>query len=109
MTSRIVSNSVSKHLFFNFRILFDTFSSANGTDTLGNPLIIPDRAEQVWMQLSKHIQCIQDVIGVALYTEHYRRVTINGVELPVYRCGRGTTSLESFHLHLQRFIPGNAQ
>ena len=30
------------------------------------------------------------------------------MSLPVYRCGRGTTSLESFHLHLNRFIPGTA-
>ena len=30
------------------------------------------------------------------------------VTLPVYRCARGTTSLESFHLHLARFIPGSS-
>ncbi len=29
-----------------------------------------------------------------------------GVELCCYRCARGSTSLESFHLHLNRFIPG---
>ncbi|XP_044023682.1 uncharacterized protein LOC122862327 [Siniperca chuatsi] len=32
------------------------------------------------------------------------RLTKGGVSLPVYRCARGSTSLESFHLH--RFIPG---
>ncbi|RVE68857.1 hypothetical protein OJAV_G00096430 [Oryzias javanicus] len=26
--------------------------------------------------------------------------------LPTYRCARGSTSLQSFHLHLNRFIPG---
>ncbi|XP_067283577.1 uncharacterized protein [Pseudorasbora parva] len=28
--------------------------------------------------------------------------------LKTYRCGRGSTSLESFHLHLNRFIPGTS-
>ncbi len=30
----------------------------------------------------------------------------SGTDLPTYRCGRGTTGLESFHLHLNTFIPG---
>ncbi|CAB3997296.1 Hypothetical predicted protein [Paramuricea clavata] len=29
-----------------------------------------------------------------------------GVTLPVLRCARGSTSLESFHLHVNKFIPG---
>lgn len=29
-----------------------------------------------------------------------------GVELKVYRCARSSTSLESFHLHINHFIPG---
>lgn len=31
-----------------------------------------------------------------------------GIKLPVFRCARGSTSLESFHLHLARFIPGTS-
>ena len=38
-----------------------------------------------------------------LYTQT-GRLTKGGVILLVYRCARGSTSLESFHLH--RFIPG---
>uniref|UniRef100_A0A0F8CJ42 DUF6729 domain-containing protein n=1 Tax=Larimichthys crocea TaxID=215358 RepID=A0A0F8CJ42_LARCR len=38
-----------------------------------------------------------------LYTET-GRLTKGGVSLPVYRCARGSTSLESFHIN--RFIPG---
>jgi len=30
------------------------------------------------------------------------------VSLPIYRCARGSSSLESFHLHLARFIPGTS-
>ena len=33
-------------------------------------------------------------------------MTKGNSKLPVYRCARGSTSLESFHLHIARFIPG---
>ncbi|XP_047208710.1 uncharacterized protein LOC124859879 isoform X2 [Girardinichthys multiradiatus] len=36
------------------------------------------------------------------------QVTKGGVVLPVYHCARGSASLESFHLHLNRFIPGTS-
>ena len=35
-------------------------------------------------------------------------ITKGGVKLPVLRCARGSTSLESFHLHIARFIPGSS-
>ncbi|XP_056120631.1 uncharacterized protein LOC130097715 [Rhinichthys klamathensis goyatoka] len=35
-------------------------------------------------------------------------MTKGGIILPVYRCARGSTSLESFHNHLNRFIPGTS-
>ncbi len=35
-------------------------------------------------------------------------LTKGGVLLPIVRCARGSTSLESFHLHLARFIPGTS-
>lgn len=46
--------------------------------------------------------------GVALYTKT-EELTKGGLQLPTYRCARGargSTSLEAFHLHLNRFIPG---
>ena len=57
----------SKRQLLNFRIQFDTLSGVNGTDTLRTILIIPHRAQYEWMKLSKNIQCIQYVAGVALY------------------------------------------
>ena len=30
------------------------------------------------------------------------------MDIPVFICGRGTTLLESYHLHLNRFIPGSS-
>ena len=55
----------------------------------------------IWNEEKKHVKCIQDPPGVALYsvTGHIRK---GGIELPVFRVARGTTSLESFHLHLAR-------
>ncbi len=35
-------------------------------------------------------------------------LTKGKVSLPIVRCARGSTSLESFHLHLARFIPGTS-
>ena len=48
----------------------------------------------------KHIQCIQNLPGIALYTVtgHFNR---DGVQLPVFRCAQETTSLESSHLTSQ--------
>ena len=42
-------------------------------------------------------------LGVSLYT-NTGSITKGGVVLPVLQCARGTTSLESFHLHLARFV-----
>lgn len=74
-------------------------------DTMGVPLINGDRMEQIWREQRRHLLCIGDPVGVELYTRT-RELTKGGVRLPVYRCARGSTSLESFHLHLCRFIPG---
>ena len=60
----------------------------------------------MWQIQKRHIKCIQDVPGCPLYTEVDQVQGRNGKDLSVYRCARGSTSLESFHLHLQRFVPG---
>ncbi|KAK9518580.1 hypothetical protein VZT92_023882 [Zoarces viviparus] len=71
----------------------------------------PDRPAQqqpgqdIWSTQRTHLSCIQDQPGVQLYTQS-GRLTKGGVILPVYRCARGSTSLEFFHSHLNRFIPG---
>ena len=85
--------------------LLETFSGDQGCDTLGVPLLDPDRIWDIWESQKKHIKCIQDPEGIQLYVKT-GTIKKGGVELPVYRCARGSTSLESFHLHLNRFIPG---
>ena len=77
------------------------------TDSMGVPLIDGARMEEIWQTQRRHLGCIQDPEGVQLYTKT-GEVTKGGVRLPVFRCARGSTSLESFHLHQCRFVPGNS-
>ena len=71
------------------------------TDSVGVPLFNEDMTT-IWEEQKKHVPCIQDPPGMCLYTiTGY--IMKGGVRLPVYRCSRGTTSLESFHLHLARY------
>ncbi|KAJ7983775.1 hypothetical protein DPEC_G00371510 [Dallia pectoralis] len=79
----------------------------NVTDTMGIPLLDRDRMKVIWQTQRRHVTCIQDPPGVSLYVKT-KSVTKGGVVLPVLRCARGSTSLESFHLHLNRFIPGTS-
>ncbi|XP_030202020.1 uncharacterized protein LOC115534878 [Gadus morhua] len=87
--------------------LISLFDSDSGKDTLGVPLLDHQRIQQIWQEQEKHVACIQDPEDFQLYT---KTGTLNkgGVELCCYRCARGSTSLESFHLHLNRFIPGTS-
>ena len=92
------------------RLIFDLISALdgdNGKDTMGVPLFNHELIQEIWKQQQKHIQCIQDPPGIQLYTKT-GVLTKGGIVLPTYRCARGSTSLESFHLHLNRFIPGTA-
>ena len=56
----------------------------------------------IWREQKRHVVCIQDPPDVSLYTVT-GSISKGGVTLPVLRCVRGTTSLESFHLHLARY------
>ena len=75
------------------------------TDSLGVPLL-KEEMISIWAEQKRHVTCIQDPRDEQLYTITGYLMK-GGVKLPVYRCARGSTSLESYHLHLARFIPGN--
>ena len=81
------------------------YGGDKGKDTLGVPLLDTKRIAEVWRKQQSHLHCIQDPPGVQLYLRVGTRQK-HGVQLPMYRCARGTTSLECFHLHQNRFIPG---
>ncbi|KAK7944624.1 hypothetical protein WMY93_000352 [Mugilogobius chulae] len=78
-----------------------------GKDNPGRSLLNHERIQQIWKDQQRHIACIQDPPGVSLYLKT-GTLKKGGVELSTYRCARGSTSLESFHLHLNRFIPGTS-
>ncbi|GFR59669.1 hypothetical protein ElyMa_003513600, partial [Elysia marginata] len=61
----------------------------------------------MWEQQRSHCACIQDPPSISLYKIEGRK-SKGGVNLPIYRCARGAVSLESFHLHLNSFIPGES-
>ncbi|XP_039530308.1 uncharacterized protein LOC120480951 [Pimephales promelas] len=59
----------------------------------------------MWASQQRHLECIQDPPGMAMYRVA-RTTTINGVDLPYYKCVRGSNSLEGFHKALPHMIPG---
>jgi hypothetical protein len=85
--------------------LLTAFTGETGNDTLGVPLLDSDKTWVVWESQERHLDCIQDPDGFQLYTQT-GSLTKGSVKLPIYRCARGSTSLESFHLHINKFIPG---
>ncbi|XP_076876832.1 uncharacterized protein LOC143526077 [Brachyhypopomus gauderio] len=85
--------------------LIRSYDGEKGCNTLGVPLINSARMAEIWSSQTKHIACIQDPPGVQLYMQT-GTILKGGHSLPTYRCARGSTSLESFHLHMNRFIPG---
>lgn len=76
------------------------------TDILGVPILKTEIAE-IWKEQKRHLYCIQDPPGFQLYSQ-VGEVSKGGIRLPVYRCARGSTSVESFHHHLLNFIPGTS-
>ncbi|XP_028661142.2 uncharacterized protein LOC114654649 isoform X2 [Erpetoichthys calabaricus] len=85
--------------------MLEAFGDA--TNTMGIPLLDHDKIQDIWKTRRRHFHCIQDPISVHLYMQT-RQPVKGGITLPVYRCARGSTSLESFHLYLNRFIPGTS-
>nr|XP_029137701.1 scavenger receptor cysteine-rich type 1 protein M130-like [Labrus bergylta] len=88
-------------------LLLHKLMGEKGSDFLGVPLLDRDRMANIWEQEKKHAKCIQDERSVPLYTVTGSS-TKEGIILTTYRCARGSTSLESFHCHLARFIPGTS-
>ncbi len=74
------------------------FSLSTTTDTLGVPLFRQEMSE-IWEEQKHHVSCLQDPLNLALYTVT-GYMTKGNVRIPTLRCARGSTSLESFHLHI---------
>ncbi|KAM4541695.1 uncharacterized protein PAE49_018621 [Odontesthes bonariensis] len=87
--------------------LLEELRGPKGRDLMDVPLLDEVRMDHIWRVQKRHIKCIQDVPGIPLYTE-VGSMNKSGIKLTSYRCARGSTSLESFHCHLNRFIPGTS-
>ncbi|KAM8740474.1 uncharacterized protein AB9X84_020301 isoform 1-T5 [Acanthopagrus schlegelii] len=87
--------------------LLQGLMGGSGDNYLGVTLFDRERMQHIWHVQKKHIKCIQDLSGVALYTKT-GEFTKGRLWLPTYRCARGSASLDSFHLHRNRFIPGTS-
>lgn len=77
-------------------------SLLDATDTLGGPLLRHEVLD-IWEVEKRHFICLQDPEGGSLYTKT-GDITKGNISLPVCRCARGTTSLVSFHFHLQNLF-----
>lgn len=82
--------------------LIQSFEGERGRDTLGVPIINSARMAEILKSQRKHVACIQDPPCVQLYVQT-GTLKKGGHTLPTFRCASGSTSLESFHLHLNRF------
>nr|XP_026695572.1 uncharacterized protein LOC113475553 [Ciona intestinalis] len=85
--------------------LLEAFQRPSTRDLSGVDLLKSDLVEEVWKVQMPHVCCLQDPPNIQLYTITGMQV-IGGISLPVYRCARGSNSLESFHDHVRRFVPG---
>ena len=66
----------------------------------------PESINNVWDRQKKHLECLQDPPDMSMYFVK-KHVQLNKIELPYYGCHRGNNSLEGFHAHLPRMIPGD--
>ena len=77
-----------------------------GRDENGVPLFKSnDTIDEVWSAQQKHLECIQDPPDMAMYSVA-KVSNKNGIDIPYYTCVRGNNSLEGFHNHLPKMIPG---
>ena len=61
----------------------------------------------IWEEQKRHVACIHDKENLPLYSK-VSTVKKGHHYLPVYRCARGSNSLESFYSHVVNFIPGKS-
>ena len=74
---------------------FPTAVDSNGVYVFSGDMV------KILNEEKKHIKRIQDPDRIR-FNIVMGHIIKGGMKLPVFRCARGTTSLESFHLHLAR-------
>jgi len=85
--------------------IIDVLKGDAGKDQYQTSLFKANIIDWVWGNQRRHVHCITDPPGVHMY-RLVRHRSRNGVLVPVYKCVRGSNSLEGFHQHLKHMIPG---
>lgn len=67
--------------------------------------VFKEAIDEMWLSQQRHLECIQDPPDTSMYRVA-RVTTINDVDVPYYKCLRGSNSLEGFHKVLPSMIPG---
>ena len=83
--------------------LIEACKGDQGLDLVGN-FLFNDKMDAVWKKESRHLKCLQDP-SQELYTVTHH-VTKGGLKLPVYRCARGSSSLECCHRWMNATLCG---
>ncbi|XP_041941359.1 uncharacterized protein LOC121704885 [Alosa sapidissima] len=87
-------------------LIIEELKGPAGLDESGVSLFKSTAAiNEMWASQQRHLECIQDPPGMSMYRVA-RTTTINGVDVPYYKCLRGSNSLEGFHRSLPHMIPG---
>ncbi|XP_026145603.1 uncharacterized protein LOC113120014 isoform X2 [Carassius auratus] len=84
--------------------LIRLYDGEAGWDSSGVPLFSSNIMAEMWDSQKKHLPCLVDPLGVPLY-EQTGTLVKGGHLLPIYKCFRDSTSIESFHQHLNQLIP----
>ncbi|XP_056608893.1 uncharacterized protein LOC130426242 isoform X1 [Triplophysa dalaica] len=87
------------------QIAIDELKGPAGLDESGVSLFKSAEAiDGVWEGQQRHLECIQDPPEMSMYRVAHS-TNINGVDLPYFKCLRGSNSLEGFHKTLPHMIP----
>ncbi|XP_076843566.1 uncharacterized protein LOC143488628 [Brachyhypopomus gauderio] len=67
--------------------------------------VFTEAIDEMWAAQQRHLECIQDPPDMNMYRVA-RTTTIHGVDVPYYKCLRGSNSLEGFYKAQPNMIPG---
>ncbi|XP_056620714.1 uncharacterized protein LOC130434530 [Triplophysa dalaica] len=88
------------------QIAIDELKGPAGVDEGGVSLFKSAEAiDGVWEGQQRHLECIQDPPEMSMYRVAHS-TNINRMEVPYFKCLRGSNSLEGFYKTLPHMIPG---
>ena len=80
--------------------LQEVYSSNQHKDSNNNPLLTKETKKEISKLIENHLNCISDPKNIPLYF----RCGEDNLGIPLYRCIRGTNSVESYHQWLEKMF-----